>query len=62
VQVGLSAVHEVEQDLEIVGSGAIQDDKELVVDVRIEWGVTEQVLEVAAACRQDQTVSFEDLA
>jgi hypothetical protein len=61
VQVGLSTVHEVEQDLEIVGSCAIQDDVELVVDGCVDGSVAEEGLEVGAACRQDQTMSFEDL-
>ncbi len=50
MQIGFSSVHEVEENLEIVSSGAIKDDVELVVDCSIGGCMAEQGLEVSTAC------------
>ena len=58
VEVGHAAVHELQKDLQVLVSGAIQDDNQL----SIERGVLEQFGEVGAAGGEDQPVCLEGLA
>ena len=57
VEVGHAAVHELQKDLQVLVSGAIQDDNQL----SIERGGLEQFGEVGAAGGEDQAVSLEGL-
>ena len=58
MEVGDSAVHELQQNLQVLMAGPIQNDNQLSVEGR----VLEQLAEVGAAGGQHQTVGFERLA
>ena len=61
MEVCLAPVHEVQEYLEVVGAGAVEDDEELVVERRRDGRVVEDGGEVGAACCQHETVRFEGL-
>ena len=37
MEVGLAPVHEVQEDLEVVGAGAVQDDEELEISTALRY-------------------------
>lgn len=61
MQIGLSSVHKVQKDLEVICSGAIEDDEELVVDRDVDRILVEQFGKVGAASRQHESMRFEGL-
>ena len=58
VQEGFAFIHELQQDLEVIGSCPVQNDKKLSMR-RCDWRIAEQTLEVRTTGSQDKAMSFE---